>query len=70
MRTGRRIELKECLRHAVTPFVISDDMKVFYYRGLAQWDSEKGWLRDTCLSAQDTFKEWLDYFRIPYSEDA
>ena len=43
-------------------------MKLFYYRGLAQWDSEKGWLRDTCLSAQDVFKEWLDYYRIPYSD--
>lgn len=66
-RVGRLIMFKECLRHAVTPFVISDDMKLFCYRGLARWDSEKGWLRDTCLSAQDTFKEWLDYYRIPYS---
>jgi hypothetical protein len=60
--------LKECLRHAVTHFVISDDMKLFCYRSLARWDSEKDWLRDTCLSAQDTFKEWLDYYRIPYSD--
>ena len=67
-RVGRLVMFKECLRHAVTPFVISDDMKLFYYRGLAQWDNEKGWLRDTCLSAQDTFKEWLDYYRIPYSD--
>ena len=67
-RVGRLVTFKECLRHGVTPFVISDDMKLFYYRGLARWDSEKGWLRDTCLSAQDTFKEWLDYYRIPYSD--
>lgn len=67
-RVGRLIMFKECLRHAITPFVISDDMKLFYYRGLARWDSEKGWLRDTCLSAQDTFKEWLDYHRIPHSD--
>ena len=67
-RVGRLVMFKECLRHGVTPFVISDDMKLFYYRGLAQWDNEKGWLRDTCLSAQDTFKEWLDYYRIPYSD--
>ena len=67
-RVGRLVMFKECLRHAVTPFVISDDMKLFYYRGLARWNSEKGWLTDTCLSAQDTFKEWLDYFRIPYSD--
>jgi Fic family protein len=67
-RVGRLIMFKECLRHAITPFVIADDMKLFYYRGLAQWDSEKGWLRDTCLSAQDTFKVWMDYYRIPYSD--
>ena len=67
-RVGRLIMFKECLRHAITPFVISDDMKLFYYRGLARWDSEKGWLRDTCLSAQDTFKGWLDYHRIPHSD--
>jgi Fic family protein len=67
-RVGRLIMFKECLRHTITPFVISDDTKLFYYRGLARWDGEKGWLRDTCLSAQDTFKEWLDYFRIPYTD--
>jgi hypothetical protein len=57
---------KECLRHGITPFVIADALKLFYDRGLARWDEERGWLMDTCLSAQDTFKEWLDYFRIPY----
>lgn len=67
-RVGRLVMFKECLRHAITPFVISDERKFFYYRGLSRWDSEKGWLRDTCLSAQDTFKEWLDYHRIPYSD--
>ena len=65
-RVGRLVMFKECLRHGITPFVISDDLKLFYYRGLARWDEERGWLMDTCLSAQDTFKEWLDYFRIPY----
>ena len=67
-RVGRLIMLKECLRFGVTPFVISDDMKLFYYRGLARWDGEHGWLMDTCLSAQDAFKGWLDYFRIPYAD--
>ena len=67
-RVGRLIMFKECLRHGITPFVISDDMKLFYYRGLARWSNEKGWLTDTCLAAQDTFKEWLNYYRIPYSD--
>jgi Fic family protein len=65
-RVGRLVMFKECLRHGITPFVITDDAKLFYYRGLSRWDSERGWLMDTCLSAQDTFKGWLDYFRIPY----
>ncbi len=67
-RVGRLIMLKECLASNVVPFVISDDMKAYYYRGLAEWDSEKGFLTDTCLAAQDRFKTWLDYFRIPYGE--
>lgn len=67
-RVGRLVMLKECLRNGIAPFVISDEMKLFYYRGLAEWDSEKGFLRDTCLAAQDTFKQWLDHFRIPYAD--
>lgn len=68
-RVGRLIMLKECLANGVVPFVISDDMKMFYYRGLAQWNHEKGYLMDTCLTAQDKFKAWLDYFRIPYDDN-
>ena len=67
-RVGRLILFKECLRNKVTPFVITDEMKLFYYRGLSNWESERGWLMDTCLSAQDGFKEWLDYFRIGYDD--
>ena len=63
-RVGRLIMLKECLANGIVPFVISDDMKFFYYRGLSEWDNERGFLLDTCLAAQDRFKEWLDYFRI------
>lgn len=59
---------KECLRHGVTPFVIGDDAKLFYYRSLSRWDVERGWLMDMCLSAQDTFKGWLGYFHIPYAD--
>ena len=65
-RVGRLILFKECLKHGIVPFIIEDDLKYFYYRGLAQWDQEKGYLMDTCLTAQDRFKVYLDYFRIPY----
>lgn len=66
-RVGRLIMFKECLANDIVPFVISDDMKAFYYRGLAEWESERGYLMDTCLAAQDRFKSDLDYFRIPYA---
>ena len=65
-RVGRLILFKECLRNGITPFIIGDDMKFFYYRGLAEWDEEKGYLTDTCLAAQDRFKAVLEYFRIPH----
>ena len=67
-RIGRLIMFKECLRNRVTPFVITEDMKLFYYRGLTNWGAERGCLMDTCLSAQDEFKRWLDYFRIGYDD--
>lgn len=63
-RVGRLIALKECLRHNIVPFLIEDSKKVFYYRGLAEWDNEKGWLTDTCLDGQDTFKKMLAMFDI------
>ena len=65
-RVGRLILFKECLRNSIVPFVIDDDLKMFYYRGLKEWEHERGYLRDTCLSAQDKFKKYLDYFRVPY----
>ena len=64
-RVGRLVMFKECLASGIVPFIISDDMKAFYYRGLAEWDKERGLLLDTCLTAQDRFKPALDYFRIP-----
>lgn len=67
-RIGRLIMLKECLKHGIVPFIIEDDIKMFYYRGLKEWDNEEGYLMDTCLSAQDKFKGYLDYFRIEYRE--
>lgn len=65
-RIGRLIMFKECLKHGIVPYIIEDDMKMFYYRGLSEWDNEKGYLTDTCLSAQDKYKTYLDYFRIKY----
>jgi len=56
----------ECLKYGIVPFIIEDDLKLFYYRGLNEWDSERGFLTDTILTAQDRFKEYLDYFRIKY----
>lgn len=67
-RVGRLILFKECLRNDIVPFIIGEDLKMFYYRGLHEWSHEKGYLRDTCLTAQDRFKAVLDYFRIPYQE--
>lgn len=67
-RVGRLILFKECLRNNIVPFIIEEDIKQFYYRGLNEWREEKGFLRDTCLAAQDKFKKYLDYFRIEYSE--
>lgn len=66
-RIGRLLLFKECLRLNIVPFIIEDEIKMFYYRGLKEWRNEPGFLRDTCLSAQDKFKKYLDYFRIPYS---
>lgn len=65
-RVGRLLLFKECLKHNIVPFVIDESLKMFYYRGLAEWKREKGYLIDTCLTAQDRFKKYLDYFRIEY----
>lgn len=65
-RVGRLILFKECLKNNIVPFIIEDNLKLFYYRGLKEWDREKGFLMDTCLTAQDRFKAYLDYFRIAY----
>lgn len=65
-RVGRLILFKECLRYHIVPFIIEDQLKLFYYRGLKEWNRERGYLTDTCLAAQDRYKTYLDYFRIPY----
>ena len=65
-RVGRLLMFKECLANNVVPFIIDEHHKMFYYRGLKEWDRQKGYLTDTCLSCQDKFKLWLDYFKIEY----
>ena len=55
---------KECLANHIVPFIITDDLKMFYYRGLREWGHINGYLTDTCLSAQDLYKDLLKYFRI------
>ena len=63
-RVGRLVALKECLRFGIIPFLIEDSKKAFYYRGLSEWENEKGWLTDTCLDGQDTFKRLLAMFEL------
>lgn len=65
-RVGRLIMFKECLANGFVPFIIMDELKMFYYRGLQQWHSIKESLRDTCLSAQDNYKVLMDYYRVEY----
>jgi len=65
-RIGRLIMFKECLKHNIVPFIIQDKFKEFYYRGLSEWKSDQGYLIDTCLSAQDDFKKYLEYFELKY----
>ena len=69
-RVGRLIALKECLHHNIIPFIIEDTKKFFYYRGLSEWRNEKGWLTDTCLDGQDTFKRLLNLLDIPYDKES
>lgn len=65
-RVGRLVMFKECLASAIVPFIITDELKMFYYRGLQNWPEIKGYLQDTCLTAQDNYKALLDYFKIKY----
>ncbi len=69
-RVGRLILFKECLKNDIVPFIITDDLKMFYYRGIREWKTEPGYLTDTCLTAQGHFKALMDYFRIPYAPNA
>ena len=63
-RVGRLIMFKECLANNSVPFIIEDKFKLYYYRGLKEWNTERGNLTDTCLAAQDKYKKWLEYFKV------
>lgn len=65
-RVGRLVMFKECLANGIVPFIITDELKMFYYHGLQEWDRVRGYLLDTCLTAQDNYKALLDYFGIRY----
>lgn len=67
-RVGRLIMFRECLRLGYVPFIITDELKMFYYNGLQNWTRIRGYLMDTCLTAQDNFKILLDKFRIKYND--
>lgn len=67
-RVGRLIMFKECLANGIVPFIITDELKLFYYRGLHEWGHVNGFLTDTCLTAQDQYKSLLDYFKISYKK--
>lgn len=67
-RVGRLIMFKECLNNGIVPFIITNELKMFYYRGLHEWKRIPGYLTDTCLTAQDHYKALLDYFKIKYKE--
>lgn len=68
-RVGRLILFKECLKYNIVPFIIDDQLKMYHYRGLKEWDYERCYLMDTCLSAQDKYKAYLDYFKIAYENN-
>lgn len=67
-RVGRLVMFKECLKHNIVPFIITEELKMFYYRGIKEWKDERVYLKDTCLTAQDAMKESLNYFGIKYED--
>ena len=66
-RIGRLIIFKECLKYNIVPFIITEELKVYYYRGIKNWKNNRIYLRDTCLTGQDSMKQCLDYFGIMYN---
>lgn len=65
-RVGRLLMFWQCLQSGIVPFIITEDLRFYYYRGIQHWGHTDGFLRDTCLTAQDNYKRMLDYFKIKY----
>lgn len=65
-RVGRLLLFWQCLQAGIAPFIITEDLRIFYYRGIQNWGKINGYLKDTCLTAQDNFKAILDYYKIKY----
>ena len=65
-RVGRLLLFWQCLQSGQVPFIITEDLRLFYYRGIRNWEQTNGYLRDTCLTAQDHYKALLDYFKVKY----
>ena len=65
-RIGRLLMFWQCLQSGIVPFIITEDLRLFYYRGLQKWGNINGYLRDTCLTAQDNFKAFMTYFKIAF----
>jgi len=65
-RVGRLVMFWQCLQADIVPFIVTEDLRLFYYRGIQHWGDVNGYLRDTCLTAQDSFRTLLDYFKIKY----
>jgi Fic family protein len=65
-RIGRLLMFWQCLQSNIVPFIITEDLRLFYYRGLQKWGNVNGYLRDTCLTAQDNFKAFMTYFKIAF----
>lgn len=65
-RVGRLILFWQCLQNGIVPFIITEDLRLYYYRGIQKWGDTNGYLRDTCLTAQDNYQAILDYFKIKH----
>ncbi len=65
-RVGRLLLFWQCLQNGIVPFIISEDLRLYYYRGIQNWGQTNGYLRDTCLTAQDQYAALLDYFKIKH----
>lgn len=63
-RVGRLLIFWQCLQASITPFIITEELRLFYYRGIQNWDKVNGFLTDTCLTAQDQYQQLLHYFKI------